>query len=65
MSFVATRKTVETVASIESNFWLASDATQEAAQSSDDCALCGEPLALGERFTHKDCSDYENFLASL
>ena len=65
MSFAATQKTTETIATNEAELWFASNAAQEAVQASDKCDLCGEPLTQGERFTHKACSDYENFLASL
>ena len=65
MSFAATQKMIEATAVTENDFWLPSEAQQEADQSSGGCDLCGEPLNSGERFTHKDCSDYENFLASL
>ena len=56
---------IEVATETENDFWLAPDSTQAKTQSSDKCDLCGEPLIQGERFTHKDCSDYENLLASL
>ena len=65
MSLTATQKMIEVTTATENDFWLAADSTQEAAQSSNKCDLCGKLLVQGERFTHKDCADYENFLASL
>ncbi len=65
MPLAATRKMIEVTTAAENDFWLISDSTQEAVQPSDKCDLCGEPLTQGERYTHKTCSDYENFLASL
>ena len=65
MSLAATRKMIEpTFSANKANDGLWIDTEQEETLHSGKCDLCGEPLVEGERFTHKACSDYENFLAS-
>ena len=57
MSFAATQKPIETTNEAETEFF---SGETESETHSGNCDLCGKPLNTGERYTHKDCADYEN-----